>query len=82
MPLSKREVDIAVLVAQGLSNPQIAAHLGISELTVHAHIGRMLKALAMRNRTQIAIYALKTGLVRLEDIELPCEATQSEVTHD
>ena len=47
---------------------EIAAHLNVSEATVHTHIANVLDKLALRDRTQVTIYALKRGLVRLEDL--------------
>jgi DNA-binding CsgD family transcriptional regulator/tetratricopeptide (TPR) repeat protein len=52
--LTRREKQIANLVAQGLSNRQIAQELVISERTVHAHIYRILKKLNLRSREQVA----------------------------
>jgi DNA-binding NarL/FixJ family response regulator len=52
--LTRREKQIANLVAQGLSNRQIAQELVISERTVHAHVYRILKKLNLRSREQVA----------------------------
>jgi two-component system, NarL family, response regulator LiaR len=64
-PLTEREVEVLKMVAQGLSNDDIARQLGISHHTVGVHIGRILEKLAVSNRTQAALYALRTGLVSL-----------------
>jgi DNA-binding CsgD family transcriptional regulator len=55
-PLAKREVEVAGLVADGLSNKQIAARLFISERTVATHVGHILNKLGFNSRAQIAIW--------------------------
>ncbi len=64
-PLSDREVEILRLIAQGLSNDEIACHLFISEGTVRSHVSRILGKLHLANRTQAALYALREGLASL-----------------
>jgi NarL family two-component system response regulator LiaR len=64
-PLTAREVDILILVAKGWSNQEIADHLVISERTVGAHVSNILGKLHLANRTQAALYALRTGLTDL-----------------
>jgi NarL family two-component system response regulator LiaR len=63
--LTEREVEVLKMVAQGLSNEEIAKKLAISHHTVGVHIGRILEKLAVTNRTQAALYALRAGLVSL-----------------
>ena len=63
--LSEREVEVLKLVAQGLSNGQIAERLFLTEHTVGGHVSRILQKLQVENRTQAALYALRTGLVDL-----------------
>jgi NarL family two-component system response regulator LiaR len=65
-PLTAREVDVLKLVAQGLSNLDIAETLVISERTVRSHVSHILEKLHLANRTQAALYALREGLATLE----------------
>ncbi len=62
--LSERETEVLTLVAEGLSNAEIAARLIISENTVKSHISNILSKLQLESRTRAAIYAWRTGLVR------------------
>jgi DNA-binding NarL/FixJ family response regulator len=62
--LSERELGVVRLVAQGLSNAEIAASLYLSEATVKSHIVRILAKLSLRDRVQIAVYAYEHGIVR------------------
>ena len=62
--LSERELGVVRLVAQGLSNAEIAARLYLSEATVKSHIARTLAKLDLRDRVQIAVYAYEHGIVR------------------
>ncbi len=66
-PLTGRESEVLKLVAQGLSNQEIAAKLVVSERTVGAHISTILSKLHLANRTQAALYALREGLASLND---------------
>lgn len=62
-PLSKREIEVLELVVAGLSNSDIAGSLVISEGTVKNHLKNILEKLHLRNRTQAAVYAVRSGLV-------------------
>ena len=64
-PLSGRELDVLRLVAQGLSNRQIAEQLFLSEGTVKIHISRIMTKLDLERRTELVRYALARGLVPL-----------------
>ncbi len=64
-PLTEREVDVLRLLAQGLSNQEIAEKLFIGEGTVRTHVSNILSKLHLANRTQAALYALREGLAPL-----------------
>lgn len=66
--LTERERDVIRLVAQGKSNREIAEALVISEKTAKAHISNILGKLGLEDRTQMAIHAIKNGLVDLDTI--------------
>ena len=60
--LTAREVMVLQLIAQGLSNQEIADRVAISESTVRAHVSRILAKLHLASRTQAALYAVREGL--------------------
>jgi NarL family two-component system response regulator LiaR len=64
--LTEREVDVLGLVAQGLSNQEIAEKLVINERTVRNHVSNILGKLHLANRTQVALYALREGMAELD----------------
>jgi predicted ATPase/DNA-binding CsgD family transcriptional regulator len=61
-PLSRRESQVAAMVARGLSNRAIAGALSISEKTVANHVDHILTKLDFRSRTQVAAWAVRSGL--------------------
>ena len=67
--LTGREVEVLQLVAQGQSNRQVADLLTISEATVRTHVSNILSKLNLCSRTQAALYALREGLVSLNDCD-------------
>jgi len=66
--LSAREREVFDALARGRSNTEIAAALQVGEATVRTHVASVLDKLSLRDRTQIIIYALKRGLIRIENL--------------
>lgn len=67
--LTPREREVFDGMARGLNNTEIANSLSVSEATVRTHVASILDKLTLRDRTQVTIYALKRGLIRLEDLD-------------
>jgi two-component system, NarL family, response regulator LiaR len=65
--LTDREVEVLRLMAQGYSNQEIAKLLVLSPATVHTHVSRILTKLNVASRTQAALYALRKGVVTLDE---------------
>lgn len=68
-PLSPREMEILQHIAKGQSNKEVAYELGISRQTVKNHMTSILRKLAVNDRTQAALYAVRRGWIRLYDDE-------------
>ncbi len=68
--LTEREMDVLRLLANGQTNRQIAQSLIIGEETVKTHVANILAKFHLVHRTQAALYALKRGLVSLDDVSL------------
>ncbi len=65
--LTPREQDVIRLLAEGLTNRQIAERLVVSEHTVHRHVTNILRKLSLQSRAAAAAYAVSEGLVALDD---------------
>ncbi len=66
--LTDRETEVLRLLARGKANKQIAGNLYVSEKTVKAHVSSILMKLGVQSRTQAALYAVRTGLVSVDDL--------------
>lgn len=66
--LTSREQQTLVLIADGLSNQEIAAKLGIHETTVAKYVSALLGKLGLSSRTQAALYAIRSGLVKRDNL--------------
>jgi len=67
--LTERELEVIKVLASGKSNKEIARSLGISEKTVRNHASNIYKKLHIFDRTQAVIYAIRHGLVDVEELE-------------
>ncbi len=63
--ISKREMDVLLLVKDGLRNPEIAERLGLSTKTVENHVRSILQKLAAKNRTEAVVIALKNSIIEI-----------------
>ncbi len=68
IPLSAREVEVLDHIARGNSNKEIARSLGISDQTVKNHITSILRKLAVNDRTEAVVYALRHGWIKMDDV--------------
>ena len=66
--LTQRETEVLKLLALGMANKQIARELFVEEKTVKTHVSSILRKLGAKSRTQAALHAVRTGLVRVEDL--------------
>ncbi len=67
--LTDRETDVLKLIANGLTNSQIAEKLVISENTVKGHVSNILSKLHLADRTQVAVYAWQQGIVHRNSVD-------------
>jgi two-component system nitrate/nitrite response regulator NarL len=65
--LTRRECEIVSFVATGLRNAEVAQRLSITESTVKTHLNRIFQKLGLRDRVELALYAMQTGLAKSED---------------
>src|SRR5215204_1455012 len=68
-PLTERELEVIKALAQGMSDRQIASSLGISEKTVRNHTSNIYRKLHIFDRTQAVIYAIREGVIDVEELE-------------
>jgi two-component system, NarL family, response regulator DegU len=63
--VSKREMDVLLLVKDGLRNPEIAEQLGLSTKTVENHVRSILQKLGAKNRTEAVVTALRSSIIEI-----------------
>ncbi|HEX9014699.1 MAG TPA: response regulator transcription factor [Chloroflexota bacterium] len=68
IPLSNREIEVLDLIAHGNSNKEIAKELGISDQTVKNHITSILRKLAVNDRTQAVVFAIRHGWIKMDEV--------------
>jgi NarL family two-component system response regulator LiaR len=69
--LTEREQTVLRQLALGQTNREIAETLAVTEETIKTHVGNILTKLQLAHRTQAAIYAIKQGLITLDEIQIP-----------
>jgi NarL family two-component system response regulator LiaR len=74
--LTAREADVLRLLASGYTDEEIAGELCVSSVTVRTHINRSIIKLGLKNRVQAALYAIRSGLVTLEEARRPRQSGQ------
>jgi two-component system, NarL family, response regulator LiaR len=67
--LSEREAEVLCLLTQGKTDQEIARQLVLTDVTIRTHISRILAKLGLENRVQAALYAIRSGMVSLDDTE-------------
>jgi two-component system, NarL family, response regulator LiaR len=70
-PLTRREVEVLILLARGRSNKEVARELSIGQQTVKTYVSSILKKLNVTSRTQAALYAVQSGLVSTYELAQP-----------
>ena len=75
--LTPRELEVVRLLIDGLTNQEIAAHLTVSPRTVQAHLANAMARTHTRSRTQLAILALRRGLVPLGTLDQGAETADT-----
>jgi DNA-binding NarL/FixJ family response regulator len=65
--LTPREIQILQLVADGMRNKELGAHLGISEQTAQGHVKNILSKLQVNDRTEAVTVALRRGIIRITE---------------
>lgn len=68
--LSARERDVVQLIVDGYTNLEIGRRLGITDKTVKNHVSRILEKCTVTSRTQLAVHAIRSGIVAL-DLAVP-----------
>ena len=66
MPITERQQEIAILIAAGLTNAEIAKRLTLTPGTVANHVEHILRRLQLRSRTSVAVWAVEQRLYRSE----------------
>ncbi len=63
--LSRREMEVLLLIKEGLRNPEIAERLGLSTKTIENHVRSILQKLGAKNRTEAVVLALKASMINI-----------------
>jgi two-component system, NarL family, response regulator LiaR len=74
--LTTREVEVLRLLASGYTDQEIADELWLTSVTVRTHINRVITKLGLKNRVQAALYAIRSGLITLEEARRPRQSGQ------